>query len=56
VTLAERSAAIGIEIDPTAAAARVQREGMFVGRWDGMRIDAFLPRRLRASVDRFGAR
>jgi hypothetical protein len=35
--------AIGIEIDPIAAAARVQREGMFVGRWDGMRIDVFLP-------------
>jgi hypothetical protein len=35
--------ALGIEIDPTAAAARVQREGMFVGRWDGMRIDVFLP-------------
>ncbi len=48
--------AIGIEIDPIAAAARVQREGMFVGRWDGMRIAAFLPSLLRASVDRFGAR
>jgi hypothetical protein len=34
---------LGIEIDASAAAARVQREGMFVGRWDGMRIDVFLP-------------
>jgi len=34
---------LGVEIDANAAAARVAREGMFVGRWDGMRIDVFLP-------------
>jgi hypothetical protein len=34
---------LGIEIDPGAAIARAARDGMFVGRWDGMRIDVFLP-------------
>jgi hypothetical protein len=34
---------LGIEIDKPAAVARAQREGMFIGRWDGMRIDVFLP-------------
>jgi hypothetical protein len=34
---------LGIEIDRTAATARALRDGMFVGRWDGMRIDVFLP-------------
>lgn len=36
-------AALGIEIDAEHAVARAERDGMFVGRWDGMRIDAFLP-------------
>jgi hypothetical protein len=34
---------LGIELDPEAALARAKRDGMFVGRWDGMRIDVFLP-------------
>jgi hypothetical protein len=34
---------LGIEIDAGAAAARARRDGMFVGLWDGMRIDVFLP-------------
>ncbi len=34
---------LGIEIDEAAARARARRDGMFVGRWDGMRIDVFLP-------------
>ena len=34
---------LGIEIDDAAAVARAEGEGMFVGRWDGMRIDVFLP-------------
>lgn len=36
-------AALGIEIDASTALARGRSEGMFVGRWDGMRIDVFLP-------------
>jgi hypothetical protein len=35
--------ALGIQIDAASATARAKREGMFVGRWDGMRIDVFLP-------------
>jgi len=34
---------VGIEINAVAAAARARQDGMFVGRWDGMRIDVFLP-------------
>ena len=34
---------LGIEVDPAAALARARRDGMFVGRWDRMRIDVFLP-------------
>ncbi|HEX3595700.1 MAG TPA: hypothetical protein VHU80_11370 [Polyangiaceae bacterium] len=34
---------LGIEIDDAVAVARAEGEGMFVGRWDGMRIDVFLP-------------
>lgn len=34
---------LGVEIDDVAAVARAEGEGMFVGRWDGMRIDVFLP-------------
>jgi hypothetical protein len=34
---------LGITIDRTAAHARAARDGMFVGDWDGMRIDVFVP-------------
>jgi hypothetical protein len=34
---------LGVEIDDAAAVARAEGEGVFVGRWDGMRIDVFLP-------------
>ncbi len=34
---------LGIEIERDAAIQRAARDGMFVGRWDGMRIDVFLP-------------
>ena len=34
---------LGIQVDRDAAIDRARQEGMFVGRWDGMRIDAFLP-------------
>jgi hypothetical protein len=34
---------LGIAIDETSAIERARREGMFVGRWDGMRIDVFVP-------------
>ncbi len=34
---------LGVEIDARAAATRALRDGMFVGRWDGMRIDVFFP-------------
>jgi hypothetical protein len=36
-------AALGIEVDADAAIAHARRDGMFIGRWDGMRIDVFLP-------------
>jgi hypothetical protein len=35
--------ASGVEVNATDAKARAQRDGMFIGRWDGMRIDVFLP-------------
>ena len=35
--------ALGIEVDPVAAVKQAKAEGMFVGRWDGMRIDVFFP-------------
>jgi hypothetical protein len=34
---------LGIELQAEAALARAERDGMFVGRWDGMRIDVFTP-------------
>jgi hypothetical protein len=34
---------LGIDVDPDDALARAQRDGMFVGLWDGMRIDVFVP-------------
>lgn len=36
-------AAVGVEVNRPDAIARASRDGMFVGRWDGMRIDVFLP-------------
>ena len=34
---------LGIDVDDAQAATRARRDGMFVARWDGMRIDVFLP-------------
>lgn len=34
---------LGIELDRPAAIARAKRDGMFVGRWDVLRIDVFVP-------------
>jgi hypothetical protein len=34
---------LGIEIAREAALAQAQNVGMFVGSWDGMRIDVFVP-------------
>lgn len=34
---------LGITFDKEAANVRARQDGMFVGRWDGMRIDVFLP-------------
>lgn len=36
-------AGLGITLDEAAALERANRDGMFVGRWDGMRIDVFMP-------------
>ncbi|MBX3275618.1 MAG: hypothetical protein KF729_35490 [Sandaracinaceae bacterium] len=36
-------AALGIELSPEHALARAERDGMFVGVWDGMRVDVFVP-------------
>jgi len=33
----------GVEIDAGSAAAQARTRGMFLGHWDGMRIDVFLP-------------
>lgn len=33
----------GVEVNRPDATARAHRDGMFIGRWDGMRIDVFLP-------------
>ncbi|MBX3275643.1 MAG: hypothetical protein KF729_35615 [Sandaracinaceae bacterium] len=41
--LLEALSQLGIEVDPASATARARHDGMFVGRWDGMRIDVFLP-------------
>jgi hypothetical protein len=35
--------ALGIELHEDAAIARARRDGMFVGQWQGMRIDVFVP-------------
>jgi hypothetical protein len=34
---------LGVVVDAAGAIARARTDGMFVGRWDGMRIDVFLP-------------
>ena len=34
---------LGVELDAAAAVERAQRDGMFTGRWEGMRIDVFTP-------------
>jgi len=34
---------LGIAFDREACLARAKRDGMFVGAWDGMRIDVFVP-------------
>ena len=34
---------LGIDVHRDTARARALRDGMFVARWDGMRIDVFLP-------------
>lgn len=34
---------LGISLDRAACRARAARDGMFVGSWDGMRIDVFIP-------------
>lgn len=34
---------LGVEVDPATALAQTRRDGMFVGRWNGIRIDVFLP-------------
>jgi len=33
----------GVDIDPAGAVAQARVDGMFVGRFDGMRIDVFVP-------------
>jgi hypothetical protein len=39
----ESLASLGVEINEQAALAQADCDGMFIGRWDGMRIDVFLP-------------
>lgn len=39
----ETLSGLGIELDAEACLARARRDGMFVGSWDGMRIDVFVP-------------
>lgn len=39
----ETLAALGISLDPADALAAARADGMFVGAWDGMRIDVFVP-------------
>jgi hypothetical protein len=42
-TVLEVLKAIGMDLDYQAAQAQIDAQGMFVGRWDGMRIDVFFP-------------
>ena len=48
-----RLQALGVEVELDAAQARVQRDGMFIGQWAGMRIDERVAEWDR--VSRFGA-
>lgn len=41
--ICELLVALGVEVDIPGAMARALEDGMFVARWDGMRIDVFLP-------------
>jgi hypothetical protein len=41
--LLDTLAALGMKIDREAMLAQLANAGMFVARWDGMRIDVFLP-------------
>jgi len=41
--LLELLAGLGMTVDREASMARAARDGMFVARWDGMRIGVFLP-------------
>ena len=34
---------LGLDVDGITAAVQARRDGMFVARWDGMRVDVFLP-------------
>jgi hypothetical protein len=34
---------LGVALDRPACSARAARDGMFVGHWEGMRIDVFVP-------------
>ncbi len=34
---------LGVKIDENAARARARLDGMFVGKWNGIRIDVFVP-------------
>lgn len=36
-------APLGIALEREVCRARAERDGMFVGSWDGMRIDVFVP-------------
>lgn len=36
-------ASVGVAVDRASASAQAARDGMFVGDWDGMRIDVFVP-------------
>jgi hypothetical protein len=42
-SVVEALARLGIEFDLDTVGTRAREEGMFVGRWDGMRIDIFMP-------------
>jgi len=34
---------LGMDLDDNAATVKARSDGMFIARWDGMRIDVFLP-------------
>jgi hypothetical protein len=34
---------VGVDIDTQTATEHARAQGMFIGRWEGMRIDVFLP-------------